>query len=576
MKNKKIVYYLFDNCKELIKSFNRKFNKFLIIGIAGIILFPISCFTTTWHIDPMYTGENGNGLSWDSPWKAFSNIIWTQIRPGDVIELAAGNFGSEALTINKGGTSDAPLTIQLATDPIRRGHVYLRAVSFSNYSWIHINGAINPLFNVPPSVHDLWQITNNIGIHLQNPTGPGIYMRGSTTGNKILWTMTYRCGEQTTGQKHGIHINGDTRLAEIGYCWIHEQHWGDGINRGSGIQPNRFDDLIVHDTIITKVGNDAMQIGGGGADIYRCIIDGWDAAGDGGHPDCFQTWGSNYRIHHNIIVDFSPGENYYASLAYAQMSNPINGNFLLYNNLFINEKVPTETGFIFLFDAWWSPNKHNTNVIITNLFIANNLWHIWKSSAIGHTFHYKSDKARGTNDFYTITNCYFLNNAVIGCNDHLDDATGVSLASTNLQPSNIDYDKWMFDYNIVSGPSSKIRYMGNRPWNNAEALNAVSPFKHNSSQLPLYNLYAARTPPYDFHLQTNDVVALGKGTNLTSWVEIAPMLNVDLDGLPRSIDKAWDIGPYQLTEMPPDECAEIRQQLAEALEQIRVMKNESP
>src|SRR5207245_1015596 len=74
---------------------------------------------------------------------------------------------------------------------------------------------------------------------------------------------------------------------------------------------------------------------------------------------------------------------------------------------------------------------------------------------------------------------------------------------------------------------------------NAEALNAATIFKHNTSATP------AVLGPADnvFTLLATDTVARGKGVNLSGLAGQIPGITTDLNGNPRG--PRWDIGAYQ-------------------------------
>lgn len=73
-------------------------------------------------------GDNSDGRSWDTAWNELDQIDWSQIGPGDVILIDGGTDNMQyetALQIEQSGTAEAPITIQLATEPGRDGQAIL-------------------------------------------------------------------------------------------------------------------------------------------------------------------------------------------------------------------------------------------------------------------------------------------------------------------------------------------------------------------------------------------------------------------------------------------------------------------
>jgi parallel beta-helix repeat protein len=74
-----------------------------------------------WYVDNAVS-TSGNGTSWSTAWKNFSNINWTSVKPGDTIYISGGSSSKtyyEILIVNDDGTATAPITI---TKGINAGH----------------------------------------------------------------------------------------------------------------------------------------------------------------------------------------------------------------------------------------------------------------------------------------------------------------------------------------------------------------------------------------------------------------------------------------------------------------------
>jgi len=524
----------------------------------------------TWYVDQSSTGLR-TGRTWTDAWTDLSQITWTAFRAGDTLELAKGDFGVAWLNIGFDrslGKPTSPMTVRLASDPARNGHVNLGGINIGNKSWVTVNGALDPNFVAPKSVHDIDRITNNIGIHLHNQAAQGVFSSGGT-GQRLLWLHIYRCGAVgLPSDQAGINFNAAVGQSEVGYCWIQDQVFGDGI-RVSNTKDKSWGDLKIHDNLIVNSGDDGLQIPGG-VDVYRNRITGQINGFSSGHSDGIQSWGTKIRIYNNIIGDNQAVGGGYVSWMFSQFSYATVGDFLVYGNVFVDEFRPTSAGCAMTFDAWWVPGKYSTNTTITNILFANNLYHSPNHRAVGFTLHYQGTRDRGNTDKYTVKNCAFYNNIVVDTysNSDNDDGEVFGFPGPGLT-SDVTYEEFPLDANVVTGPNWSFWYMGQRP-NRAEDLALVTPYKLNSSKRPAFAGYSKGSPPYNFRLTSADTVARNAGVDLSRFRAMAPDIDVDIDGNKRGLDGAWDIGPYEAQEGTPPSCEE---QLAAALEKIRLLEN---
>lgn len=520
---------------------------------ANCLILFLSCFlahngnhtiAATWYVSLEAGTGDRSGTSWENAFTNVNAIVWSKIQPGDTVEIAKGDYRPASLEVGVSGTQDAPVTVRLAKDTSKVGHVYMASVGGGSRNWVTISGALDDSFHIPQSVNNIMQITNNIGIHLLNPFNPGIFSSGAT-GQRFLWMEINDCGRSNSRNVNGVQFNGTVHQTEVGFVWIHDQVKGDGINIVTN-EDAGWGDLTIHHSIVQNIGDDAIQAPGGGVDIYYCFIEKLTRGIAVGHPDALQTWNNYYRIHHNIFGDFQSDPPGYASYSYSQFSLPVVGNFLLYNNLCLNQNLNGSKGFGLTFDAWFSPDKYNQNVVVTNILIANNLFHTPQMQALAFSLAFKSDAARGTNDSYTFKNCAVYNNTFVDCFVN-QPKNGVVLGTVSAIPGQIEvsYESFPLDHNIICGPNTRFGYISTTVWPNSLALNNGSPFKNNSMAQPAFRNYRFGAPPYDFRLTATDNVARGKGRNLSYLVGSVPMIEIDFDGNTRPASGAWDIGPYQ-------------------------------
>ena len=66
-----------------------------------------------WYVDNA-VGTSGNGTSWATAWKNFTDIVWSSIQPGDGLYISGGSTSktySEVMWLTKGGSAGLPITI---------------------------------------------------------------------------------------------------------------------------------------------------------------------------------------------------------------------------------------------------------------------------------------------------------------------------------------------------------------------------------------------------------------------------------------------------------------------------------
>ena len=71
---------------------------------------------------------SGNGTSWSSAWKSFSNVVWSNIRPGDTLYISGGATSQtyyETLIVGASGSSTGMITITKGINPGHNGTVII-------------------------------------------------------------------------------------------------------------------------------------------------------------------------------------------------------------------------------------------------------------------------------------------------------------------------------------------------------------------------------------------------------------------------------------------------------------------
>jgi hypothetical protein len=99
----------------------------LSFALALFVLLSLPLFATDWYVDKTVS-SSGNGQSWATAWKNFSNINWSSVQPGDIINISGGNDSTvyyETLDINDAGTTNNYITIRGAIDAGHNGKVII-------------------------------------------------------------------------------------------------------------------------------------------------------------------------------------------------------------------------------------------------------------------------------------------------------------------------------------------------------------------------------------------------------------------------------------------------------------------
>lgn len=209
----------------------RKTRLTIIATIAALGLVP-AAMGATYYLDSS-VASSGNGQSWATAWKNFSNI--TGLQPGDIVLISGGVSGQ---TYNTGtfnhpdGTSGNPITLQAASDAGHNGLITIHGTGGSSFiysgSWYTINGNVNGNRNI---VINGWSTIVN-GDSQKGLTFRYVEFDGAAGGQELL------------------HMNGAANL-ELDHVLLNLQSGGDraiqgGLSCGSapGYTVNRIHDSI--------------------------------------------------------------------------------------------------------------------------------------------------------------------------------------------------------------------------------------------------------------------------------------------------------------------------------------------
>src|SRR3989339_311685 len=108
-------------CFEMNKLF---FTLFLGLVLVGTVS------ATNWYVDNA-VATSGNGQSWNTAWKAFSNIAWANVKAGDTIYVSGGSTSKTypKVRITYAGISGGIVTITKGIDVGHNGEVIFLATT---------------------------------------------------------------------------------------------------------------------------------------------------------------------------------------------------------------------------------------------------------------------------------------------------------------------------------------------------------------------------------------------------------------------------------------------------------------
>lgn len=233
------------------------------------------------------TGNNSDGLSWDSAWNELNQVDWAQFQPGDTLLIDGGESSMSYRTILQptvSGTAAEPITIQLAPDAGRNGQVIIfggRSTPLphcgqTDYSYnpdgLTTNGAkFDGVSNI------VVDGTKWSGIVIHGMNGDGIRLYEDTDN------LTFRHME--------IYDNGTVKLSDGVYSSDAKGIRLEGTNH------------TVERTIIHDNGQDAIQSDGDNVSNFT-IRQSWFYNGRE-HPAVDQSY--NYCTHSDALQIFNGG-----------------------------------------------------------------------------------------------------------------------------------------------------------------------------------------------------------------------------------------------------------------------------
>jgi hypothetical protein len=240
----------------------------VLLAAAATLALPFHVRGDTlrsWYVDAA-VGRSGDGESWATAWKGPSDIVWSEIVPGDTIYFSGGADAivyRDGFDIARSGEADLPITVAAAIDPGHDGEV---------------------IFDFGVSDERL-RVRN-----CSNVVVSGFTLRNGTSGS-VVWLNGLRGGVMFRDNVIETGPGRNNRNARGIYIQDCSSEFG--VNTVLGNRISTPDDTTAQADGIYSMdnGHDALRIEGN-----AIFVNNTD---NSGHSDCFQS----YRDGSMAIVD---------------------------------------------------------------------------------------------------------------------------------------------------------------------------------------------------------------------------------------------------------------------------------
>jgi len=505
-----------------------------ILFVCILIFICNSAFAANWYVDNALS-TSGNGQSWSTAWKNFSNIVWggIGIKPGDTLYISGGSTSktySEVMRVGIGGSSGNPIAIKpgsASSSPsghdglviIDGGNARLGIWGASINGYITINGEKNGTRNIKIQNTIIDTSDLSAGIYFNSVTPIKVYyVEIVTASSGIVATYCNRSGSQNAADK-----------CEFAYNYIHDIQVSSGIAvNGSSVDSPTWDSVLIHHNEIqlnTKDygngdGADGIE-GSSGVSVYNNKIYGQVGPHTvRQHQDMIQMMGTYWKVYNNDFYDWADaGVSWF-------ISGDV-GHTHIWNNTFSikdSNRIGNNGGIRFLCAGNECPITS-----ITDLLIYNNTF-VDITGNGGDVRAIRGGPWTGTTP--TVTGTAIKNNIIYNCGKAGANASIHIDASANASQSD-----WNVDYNLVNaGAHGSVGLT-------IDGTSFTQP--NGQSGVPSFVTYSEKSVLNNFHLTLADTVARNKGTSLSGGYA------VDKDGVTRPYGVGWDIGAYEYDRPEP-------------------------
>jgi hypothetical protein len=500
--------------------------------IVLLLLFVCNnAYAGNWYVDNAVV-SSGNGQSWSTAWKNFSNIVWgnTGVKAGDTLFISGGSTSKsyyETLNIGASGSPGAPITIKVdINNNSHSGSVKIDCNGENRSSGINTNGknyitisGIDSAYRIKVS-----SCTNSIDRWRSDAITDG---GNGALGNIFEYVEVTGCNNGIRQANNGV---------EIRYCYLHDIR-GDAALKILGSEGSSWGlNKIHHNTIQVNLassagadGPDGIQ-GSGSIDFYNNYL--YSLVGtvcSGQHPDGIQATGKYWRIYNNLIENIGDAaidnDNYLVSTL---------AHFHVYNNVIriTDSAFRSKPGGAWPMAMRVYASGGRTITSIDDYVIANN------TIVDYSTYQNVTAVAINGNANPTVANSYIKNNIFYNC--------GWQGTTGALAINGVSVSDWNIDYNIIYAGAHgtsilKFNSMDYGPHGCSGCTEWGGVVQsHGSSNKPAFVNYSEDSISNNFRLTSEDITARDQGTALSFTTG-----NTDMLGVVRPQGSAWDIGAYE-------------------------------
>lgn len=400
---------------------NTTLKKRWICGVAVVLLSTAgqSAIAANWYVDSA-VGTSGNGQSWASAFKDFSNISWSAIKPGDTLYISGGSTSKtyrSPLKIGASGTATSKISVRAGQDAGHNGTVILDGTYIDAASYVTIDGSVGTnsrikIQNVSDSNKDNgWAIFGNgkVGLTVR-------YITITNCNNGI--NLTY--GDAFEIDHNSITVKGDVGIRSFANP---SRGWVQNTN-------------LIHDNMLTGLnyngGPDILQPGWS-TNIYnntfRNVVDASVVPGQ--HPDNIQMGGRYVKVYGNTFIDVGDSNIDYD----AQASGEIQDVYI-YNNKFQQlNNLDQSPEYIRMYSTGKAINTFANVKILNNTFIDSRPTRTSGGQLIGLSWNYGTGAGAGNE---------IRNNLAVGTLNNIEYKFGgssfVAAYSNNIYPQKQSLD----------------------------------------------------------------------------------------------------------------------------------------
>lgn len=295
------------------------------IAAALLLLWQSPSHAANFYVDNAVP-TSGNGTSWSSAWKNFSNIVWSSLKPGDTLYISGGTSSKtyyETLTVAASGSSAGTITIRNGIDSGHNGKVVIDGYNKLAYG-VYLNGR---------------NYINVSNLSVRNHSEAGIRVQYAIAG-VIIENNDIYSGDPGGGNSRGIDVRSSKGTVPVLVRYNCFTTPGNTYAQTDGIWSYANDGVIFEHNWIVISNSDTSGHSDGIQSYmdYNIVIDrNWFEQANTARTDNHGIWVTNIRsgatikITNNVVL--TPNLTGDAALShYNESSWTENGKVQIWNN----------------------------------------------------------------------------------------------------------------------------------------------------------------------------------------------------------------------------------------------------